>query len=393
MSTCKIENMSFKDKIKTILDKDLHIERELEDLEFKKNFALAFEEMRWVVGEKSLEITTLGIDVKIITEEELFSDPYLSNICIPAEVKKAGLIIGRKNPIMPGILAQYNIPTINPDTLEIKREYYILKSSKKIIFMPSIAEEGAQVCWMSIVPLEINSFKKIIDSASGNVLLFGCGLIYAPYMIARKSKVSSVTVVDYSHEVISLCQEVIAPQFPNEIKSKMTFIASEAISFLKTCDLTSYDCVNVDVWYNTPDMIFTYLRCLEIELSNPNHKFSYWLEEKLMFEFQKLWMMALCEYPKHNYNMPVGRKLIKKIAEDLFKENDLEWTEDSFKQFINMDIKKFRELLLRWYTNNTVIFDKYYQEWESEEEQLKKEALERRDPPKRLERLKQLAAI
>ena len=36
MSTCKIENMSFKDKIKTILDKDLHIERELEDLEFKK---------------------------------------------------------------------------------------------------------------------------------------------------------------------------------------------------------------------------------------------------------------------------------------------------------------------------------------------------------------------
>ena len=280
-----------------VLEDEFCTEQLFEQLRFKLSLALMFDEIRGVVKSEDNSFYSNDLDIKFITEEELFQNPYLANISIPEEQRKNGFIIGRKNPIVTGLPIPFNISERNPVTLKLKRQCFILKSDKKMIFMPSMSEEDSSYCWMSIIPEEIKSLQKIIDDAHGHVLLLGCGLAYAAYMIARKPDVKSVTVVDCSKEVINLCQEIIVPQIPLEFRNKISFEVSEAISYLKTCDLSLYDYINVDVWHDTPDMIFTYLRCLEIEISAPEHNFSYWLEEKIRTEFQRFLMMLACDYP------------------------------------------------------------------------------------------------
>ena len=49
---------------------------------------------------------------------------------------------------------------------------------------------------MSIIPNEIETMKEAIETVKGNVLVYGLGLGYFPYMISLKNDVNKITIIE-----------------------------------------------------------------------------------------------------------------------------------------------------------------------------------------------------
>ena len=56
---------------------------------------------------------------------------------------------------------------------------------------PGLTEGSSNTCWMTVEPFEIETFKKFIEEAKGDILLIGCGLGYAAYMLFRDNKLDT----------------------------------------------------------------------------------------------------------------------------------------------------------------------------------------------------------
>ena len=138
---------------------------------------------------------------------------------------------------------------------------------------PCVLENDRE--WMLITPNEIETMKKSISEATGNVLTYGLGLGYYAYMVSMKDNVESVTIVEKDKEIIDLFNEYILPQFKN--KSKIKIINDDAFNYFKK-DIY-YDYVFVDIWHDPSDGIDLYLKFKSLE--KDNIKYSYWIEDTL----------------------------------------------------------------------------------------------------------------
>ncbi len=149
--------------------------------------------------------------------------------------------------------------------------------SQKFIF-PAIYENDR--LWMSITPNEINTMKKSIDEASGDVLAYGLGLGYYAYMTSIKENVKSVTIVEKNEDIIKLFQENIFPFFRN--KEKIKIINEDAFVFGKSkIQEYQFDYVFVDLWHDVSDGLKMYLEMKKFEKNMPNAKYSYWIEKTI----------------------------------------------------------------------------------------------------------------
>ena len=111
---------------------------------------------------------------------------------------------------------------------------------------PAVYE--ANHLWMSITPNEINTMKKDIDDSFGNVLTYGLGLGYFPFMVSLKENVKSVTIIEKNSQIIKLFKENILPQFPN--KDKIKIINDDAFIFAQNIKNKEYDFIFVDLWHS-----------------------------------------------------------------------------------------------------------------------------------------------
>ena len=285
---------------------------------------------------KRTENPTLYQD-KIITlsKEEIMKNPYLENITVPYESSNNLRYTQRR--LRPRTVTVYDKKKRDVNTLRQINSYFICDERLRF---PGIIEGDNLSCWMTVEPIEINTFKDFIDEATGDVLLIGCGLGYVAYMLSRKEDVKSITVVDNNEDVLELFNTHILPQFEN--KDKIRTIKSDGIKYLKDNDLRTFDHINVDIWYDTCDMIHPYLKCLEIENTNSTVKFSYWLEDELKEGLQKSILCAISEFPTEEL-------LINKIGEDIVRQTSIRTFED-IQNLI--DIKDMRTLMYSWYTDN-----------------------------------------
>ncbi len=128
--------------------------------------------------------------------------------------------------------------------------------------------------WMMITPNEIETMKKPINNAFGNVLTFGLGLGYFAYMASLKENVNSITVVEIDKDAISLFKKYILPQF--EHKDKIKIICADAYTF-KYDDW--YDYVFIDIWHDPSDgtVAYKYFKDKEKE----GIKYDYWIEDTI----------------------------------------------------------------------------------------------------------------
>lgn len=282
-------------------------------------------------------------EITSLTKEEIMANPYLQNIKIP-NVTTNNFTLSNKRIIRPGVLFTSDEKRRDLTTMRQINSYQLCN---KALRFPGIHESNNSTCWMTVEPFEINSFKGIIEEASGNVLLFGCGLGYVAYMMSLKPEVTSITIVDNSQDVIDIFSTNILPQFEN--KGKIKIIKEDALEYLKNCNLSQYNYVNVDIWYDVIDMIFTYLECLEIEKENPSIRFSYWLENNLKEDVQKSLLSAICEYPTYGF-------LSDRIAADIVRETPINNYEDIYNL---VDIKNLRNFLYDWYRRNKSVVEQY----------------------------------
>ena len=143
---------------------------------------------------------------------------------------------------------------------------------------PIVLENGRE--WMTLMPNEINTIKRAVDSVHGRVLTFGLGLGYFTFMASFNQNVESVTVVERSKDVIKLFNKYIYPQFLDG--SKVTIIESDAFDFAESRMAQGmYDSVFVDIWRDPSDGCDLYLRMKKYEHLLPYADFIYWIEDTL----------------------------------------------------------------------------------------------------------------
>ena len=133
------------------------------------------------------------------------------------------------------------------------------------------------ITWMSIIPNEIETMKDAIEIVKGNVLVYGLGLGYFPYMVSLKNDVTQITIIEKDPNIISLFKKVILPQFKNQ--NKITIIQEDAFNFERTSK-DQYDYAFVDLHHGDFDGIKIYTQFKKLELRSPNY--IYWLEQTLI---------------------------------------------------------------------------------------------------------------
>ncbi len=258
-----------------------------------------------------------NINIEELSREEITNNPYLQNVkfnkatsgsmnYIPGgllyakdiqEIEKRRRGSEREDMrfIVPNTIGPYNENTYsNPDNPYLFRFHYYKYSvpdnqdfSAPLIAFPFLLDKSLtnvnRSGYMSVEPYEINTLSEFLTKANGNILMCGCGLGYAAYMAGLKENVTGITILELNSDVINLFQSQVQSQLPK----KVDIVHCDAYEFLEREDLSNYDCVYVDTWYCTNDMIIPYLRCLLLEEKYPNTKFIYWIEASLLQEIKE----------------------------------------------------------------------------------------------------------
>ncbi len=139
---------------------------------------------------------------------------------------------------------------------------------------PFIALNHKGVTWMNITPNEIETMDKAVKEAKGDVLVFGLGLGYFPFMALLKDDVKSITVIENDRNIINLFNKYLKDKFPHQ--EKLNIIFDDANNYLNKDYKADY--VFVDLWHNPEDGIEFFLKFKENENRHKNSKFFYWLE-------------------------------------------------------------------------------------------------------------------
>lgn len=118
-------------------------------------------------------------------------------------------------------------------------DYPIIKLIEKRHGEKDLEDDGwTHNCYMTDTPYEVETNRKAIENARGDVLDLGLGIGYFSYHAKRKPEVKSVTIVEKQKEVI----ELIYPA----IKDKKTkIIHDDARKFLRK-NKKKYDMINID---------------------------------------------------------------------------------------------------------------------------------------------------
>lgn len=144
--------------------------------------------------------------------------------------------------------------------------------------------------WMSVTPNEIETMKEPIKKASGDVLTYGLGLGYFPYMVHLKNNVSSVTIIEKDSNAIKLFKENILPLF--EHKEKIKIINSDAIEYAKTT--SKFDYAFVDLWHTANDGLELYVKIKNSECDKVK-EYSYWIEDSIISICRRCMVSAIYE--------------------------------------------------------------------------------------------------
>ena len=155
------------------------------------------------------------------------------------------------------------------------------------------------VVWMSITPNEINTMAPHIERAKGDVLVFGLGLGYYPFMISLKDEVKHITIVEMDEAVIDIFNKHLLPLFPH--KDKIRIVKDDAKKFIKNLD-KKYDTIFIDLWHNPVDGLPLFLYFKDYERKYPQSKFQYWLEESLIALYRRCILTVFEESLKHYHD-------------------------------------------------------------------------------------------
>lgn len=201
---------------------------------------------------------------------DFLNNPFIKNIKLQ-NIKEKNISISneviKKNQIFLN-----NIYTVNKIDEIINLGYFDKDVTFPVIFQDDLS-------WMSVVPSEINTMKSDIEKMYGDVLVLGCGIGYIEYLLSLKENVSTITIIELNNDILNIFTKYILPQFNT---NKIKVINKDALIYLKTTDLSIYDFIYSDIWYNGLDGLELYLKILPYEFKYKDTTFLYWIEDEII---------------------------------------------------------------------------------------------------------------
>lgn len=129
--------------------------------------------------------------------------------------------------------------------------------------------------WMLDAPSEAETINPYAQKAFGNVLTFGLGIGYFPFMAMLNTNVKRITVIEKSKAVIDMFNQYIKPQFPQNIEFKI--IEGDAFDWFNEETLNQFDYIFVDIWQSNQDGLVLIEQLLE-KYNPPFNKVDFWIE-------------------------------------------------------------------------------------------------------------------
>lgn len=164
--------------------------------------------------------------------------------------------------------------------------------------------------WMSTLPTEIYSMEAAMNEIGkvNNLLVFGIGLGYFPFMCANNGICKNFTIVELEQDVIDIFTEYILPKFPSDVKIEI--IKGNAYEIITNEELTSkFDRMFVDTYQSNHDGEISYY-IYEYLLSG-KQKPVYWIEDKITYNLRQTIRGAILVMAHEEVG--IGRRLYDSI--------------------------------------------------------------------------------
>ncbi len=229
-------------------------------------------------------------NVKELNIKDYISNEYIKNINIENKIKHKGYTL-EINKYYPYFMFIYD--EINVDKNNYYIETYNIGYFKNTFKYLSLSKNN--VTWMSTIPHEINTMKDDIKKVKGNVLVLGLGIGYFTYLINNKKDVKSITILENDQEIIEIFKKHILTKFKDT--TKINIIKCDALTYLKTNDLSIYDYVYVDLYHDANDGIKFYSIIKNIEKEYDTKPiFLYWIETNILCLVRRIVLDIISDY-------------------------------------------------------------------------------------------------
>lgn len=142
---------------------------------------------------------------------------------------------------------------------------------------------------MSDTPMERNTNQHFLNSAHGDVLIFGLGLGLIVLPLLEAENVSSVTVIELHQDLIDMVQPILKK---HDKSNKLKCIQGDCFTYHEQIKGRMYDCIYGDIWMsistdNYEDMKFLTRKYHgKLKRNNPNKFVDHWMKEYLKQEIQ-----------------------------------------------------------------------------------------------------------
>lgn len=232
------------------------------------------------IEDDDIEISSLNENNKLSNFKELNTNDYESNdfyLFLKTNFKEKN--IDSKYSLKENYYAPYE--GFLYDDIEIDGLYEINKVGyfkNKFVYYNLIENNNV---WMNITPFEINTMKKPIEKAYGNVLTFGLGLGYFAYMVSKKEEVKSLTIVEKDEKIIDFISKNIIDKFEN--KSKIKIIKDDIYKY-PSSKLKDFDYIFIDTYRQGDDGLNFYF---DLYSKFKNTNFNFWIENSILSTFKK----------------------------------------------------------------------------------------------------------
>lgn len=197
--------------------------------------------------------------------------------------------------------------------------------------------------WMMDAPSEAATNDAPAAKAHGSVLTFGLGIGYFIYMALLNPKVTSITCIENSPQVIEMFNRFLYPQFPHD--KTVTIIEGDAYASFNDAYLSQFDYIFTDIWQSSTDG----LQCMEkllMQYNAPIEKADFWIEDsclEIMWTLIYLYFDAKAHHHKCRIN-PEYAHLMHKI-ENYFDAQDIVLDQVNDLKFYMYDTRTIRTIL------------------------------------------------
>lgn len=221
-------------------------------------------------------------NIKKLDVDDYLNSPYYDYINIKSSSTKINNYEIKYKTIKPYELFLYKDISFDKLFKEITSIGYFTKPYK---FLNVIKDNTV---WMSLHPHEINSMKRSLGRADGDVLVLGLGLGYFPILLDYyndiSDKITSITIIEKDPNIITLFNSLL----DDSKKRKFKIIQDDAFHYLED-HFEEYETIFVDLYHNAIDGLPIYLKIKEFEDEDYiDTKYLYWIEDTILAYFRRI---------------------------------------------------------------------------------------------------------